>query len=270
MKHFRQTLILLILLFACGISAGCSKKKAPVVDAQVEPVKVAVESSFLPTAKLLAYEFMTNTGIGVVFTDGSNADLTNMILRGGDYDVLMASDLKHPEILIEKGKAQSGGAQVYAFGIPALYSKVWKVNWTGVKYLKCGQFTSLGIANPEDNPYGRAAIETLKTLDLYDALQDKLVYTADHEDALTRIKAKEIDAGFIAYSSLSDRSKRWAWIVPSEIYEPIGQGAVLLRSGTNNKSAETWMGYLSSNSAQSIIQQSGYGVLTETNVSSSD
>jgi molybdate transport system substrate-binding protein len=90
---------------------------------------------------------------------------------------------------------------------------------------------------------------------------------------LEQVKSRQIDAGFIAYSSLSDRSKRWAWVVPQKVYEPIEQGAVLITKDNINDSAKIWMGYLNSDSAKLIIQQSGYGIYgteQDTAVSSSD
>ncbi len=263
---------ILILLFAVFVSGSfaCGKKDMPVVDTQIAPVKVAVDSSFMPTAKLLANDFTTNTGIAVELTPGTNQELVNMILEGGDYDVFMASDTEHPQELIDSGKALSEGEAVYAYGIVALYSKSWKVNWTAAQYLFSGQFAALGIPNPEDNPYGKAGVSILKNIEVYDSLENKIVYTNNEEETLAQVKAKQLDAGFIAYSSLSDRSKRWAWIVPQTVYDPIEQGAVLITKDNVNDSAKIWMGYLISEGAQSIIQQSGYGILNNTTVSSSN
>jgi len=268
--RYISMLIAVVMIYA---SLTACAKKEPVVDTQIEPVKIAVVSSFLPTAKLLANEFTTNTGIAVEFTNGSDEELVGMILEGGDYDVFMASDAEHPNALVEKTRAQGEGALVYAYGIAALYSKQWKVNWTAYQYLSSGQFTTLGVANPEDNRYGKAGIALLKNIDVYKNLENKIVYTDNEQVTLDQIQSRQIDAGFVAYSSLSDRSKRWAWIVPQKVYEPIEQGAVLITKDNINDSAKIWMGYLNSDSAKSIIQQSGYGVYgihEDTAVSSSD
>ena len=269
MYSVRKFSVLIVLFMLPVIFAACGKKAPPVVDTQVAPVKIAVDSSFMPTAELLANDFTANTGIAVEFSSGSDQELVDMILEGGDYDVFMASDVEHPQVLVQKGKAESEGALVYAYGIAALYSKTWKLHWTAAQYLFSGQFETLGIPNPEDNRYGQAGVSMLKNIEVYNSLENKIVYTNDEEETLAQVKAEELDAGFIAYSSLSDRSKRWAWIVPQKVYDPIEQGAVLITKENVNDSAKIWMGYLISDGAQSIIQQSGYGIIQDTTVSSS-
>ncbi len=260
MYIFGKSALLIALIVVTGLIAGCAKS-APVVDTQIEPVRIAVESSFLPTAKLLANEFTTNTGIAVEFTNGSNDELVDMILEGGDYDVFMSSDVKHPEVLIKYGKGEGEGTVIYAFGTVALYSKLWKLDWAAPDYLYSGQFNSLAVANPEDNPYGRAGVLMLKNINVYDDTAAKLVYVSDESESLELVETRKADAGFIAYTSLSDREKRWAWIVPPTIYEPIGQAAVLIKKDNVSDSSKIWMGYLSTDSAKSIIRQSGYSVI---------
>lgn len=270
MCNYGKIKLLIILLLIPAIFTACGKKNPPVVDTDIAPVKIAVDTNFLPTAKLLANDFTTNTGIGVEFASGSDQELVDMILAGGDYDVFMASDLEHPKSLIEKDKAQEEGAVVYAYGIAALYSKSWKLNWNAAEFLNSDQFTTLAIPNPEDNRYGSAGIAMLKNIDVYQSLENKIIYTEHEQATLDQIKSRQVDAGFISYSSLSDRSKRWAWIVPQKVYDPIEQGAVLITKDNVNDSAKIWMGYLISEGAQSIIQQSGYGIVQDITVSSTN
>jgi len=261
--------IFFALALSVGLVLGCTKKTVPVVDMQIDPVRIAVDLEFAPTVELLKEEFVTQTAIPVEVTSGSSKDLVNMIREGGDFDVFMSSDTKHPKELIDEGLALEEGYSIYALGTVALYSKSWKVNWTGVKYLKSGQFTKLAIANPEENRYGKAAIETMAILEVYPGISSKLVYTEDQSEALGFVETKKADAGFIAYASLSDRDKRWAWIVPAAFYEPIEQGAVLISKDQIKEPSQMWMGYLSSEGAKSIIRQSGYSVINTSPVSSS-
>lgn len=268
-KKLNKVLFLTILLCA-ALVLGCGKKGAPVVDTQIDPVRIAVALGFAPTAELLRGDFTTRTGIPIELTSSTNGELVEMIRDGGDFDVFMSSDTKYPMELIDEGRALGKGYAIYALGTVALYSKSWKVNWTGVKYLKSGQFTRLAIANPEENRYGKAAMETMEILEVYPGISGKLVYTSDENESLKLVETKQADAGFIAYAELSDSDKRWAWVVPAALHEPIMQAAVLLSKDEIQEHSKLWMGYLRTESAKSIIRQSGYSVIDDKTVSSSN
>jgi len=268
-NRMKLGIIFAFVLYA-GLVLGCGKKTAPLVDTQIDPVRIAAASEFAPTAELLGANFTANTGIAVEVIGASDLELVNMIREGGDFDVFMSSDTKYPMELIDEGLALDEGYAVYALGTVALYSKSWKVDWTGVKYLKSGQFANLAIANPEENRYGKAAIETMEILEVYPGISGKLVYTSNESESLELVNTKKVDAGFIAYTSLSDRDKRWAWVVPAPLYEPIKQAAVLLSKDQVQEHSKLWMGYLRTDSAKSIIRQSGYSVIDNEAVSSSN
>ena len=266
LSKYRISFVLALFTLVLG---ACGKKEAPVVDATIAPVRVAVNSEFLPTAKLLADRFTTSTAIGVEFTSGSDAELLGMIEEGADVDIYMASNSEYPRQLIAEGKALSDGASVYALGIPALYSRNWKLNWNARDFLVSGQFSTLALPTAE-NPYGAAAVSALKDAGVLESVTNKLVYTDNEAESLELVNTRAADAGFIVFSSISDREKRWAWVVPQELYPPIEQGAVILKKDDINQSSEIWMGYLGSDEARSIIRQSGYGLVENQATASSE
>ena len=269
MNKLSNYTIIFALLISIILFSACGKKEPPVVDQAVSPVRLAVTSEFMPTAKLLADQFTIETAIGVELTGGSDDELSQMILEGTDIDVFMASDTEHPLGLVDEGRAESEGSFVYALGTAALYSRDWKLNWNGVDYLQSGQFIALSIPN-SDNRYGAAGVAALKDVGVYDAVQSKLVTTENEAESLELVNTRAANAGFIAFSSISDREKRWAWVVPQSLYDPIEQGAVVISKEPANQSAQIWMGYLASDQARSIIRQSGYGVLGPDEIDSSN
>ncbi len=264
----RYRVLIALIMYSVVLSA-CGKKEAPVVDTTVEPVKIAVTSEFLPTAELLSNKFTSDTQIAVEFTSGTDAELAQMITGGADIDVFMSSDIEHPMALIDKGKALSEGESVYALGTAALYSRHWKLNWNAVSYLESGQFNSLSVPNA-DNRYGQAGIAFLEDVGVYENVKDKIIYTESEAESLELVNTKAADAGFIEFSSISDAEKRWAWIVPQDIYQPIEMRAVLIKNEPMNDASKIWMGFLGSDSARSIIRQSGYGVIERSEASSSN
>ncbi|MEM7009301.1 MAG: substrate-binding domain-containing protein, partial [Thermodesulfobacteriota bacterium] len=98
MKYIKRYIFLLFIAVLVGSMASCSKK-APVIDSSVEPVKVAVNSEFLPTANLLAEQFTANTQIAVELSSGQDPELFSQLQEGSEVDVYMASDLAHPNML---------------------------------------------------------------------------------------------------------------------------------------------------------------------------
>ena len=72
------------------------------------------------------------------------------------------------------GFRRAGSVFTYAIGKLVLWSKVDDVT-DGEAALKAGKFSKLAIANPSAAPYGAAAIETMKALGVYDAIQPKIV-----------------------------------------------------------------------------------------------
>ncbi len=49
-----------------------------------------------------------------------------------------------------------------------------------------------------------------------------------------------------------------AWVVPSNLYSPIRQDAVILERGKSNSAAAALMKYLKSDEARAVIESYGY------------
>jgi molybdate transport system substrate-binding protein len=125
--------------------------------------------------------------------------------------------------------------------------------------LKGGDFDKLSIADPKAAPYGAAAMETLDKLGLTEAVTPKIVTAENISQALQFVESGSAELGFVALSQVidSDNSK---WIVPAELYSPIAQGAVLLKTGENDDAAKAFLDYLRSDEAVAVIEKAGYGV----------
>ena len=112
----------------------------------------------------------------------------------------------------------------------------------GEEALKAGAFAKLSIANPAAAPYGAAAIEALKALKLYDALQSKIVQGESIAQAYQFVDTGNAELGFVALSQLAGTSAGSRWLVPQNLYAPILQDAVLLKKGAANQAAKAFHG----------------------------
>ena len=72
----------------------------------------------------------------------------------------------------------------------------------------------LSIANPVAAPYGTAAVETMKALGVYDALQPKIVQGNSIAQAFQFVDTRNAELGFVALSQLYRVTEGTRWAVP--------------------------------------------------------
>jgi molybdate transport system substrate-binding protein len=130
---------------------------------------------------------------------------------------------------------------------------------TGPDTLKQGAFSKIAIANPTAAPYGAAAIETMKALNVYDALQPKIVQGNNIAQTFQFIDTGNAELGFVALSQVVDRSEGSRWLVSANLYAPIKQDAVLLKKGAGNEAAKAFLAFLKGPEAAAVEAKFGYG-----------
>lgn len=175
--------------------------------------------------------------------------------------MFLSADSTTPTKLANEGYALASTQHTYAIGRLVLWSRV--ANYVDGKgeVLRRGDFRRLAIANPKLAPYGTAAMQTLRTLGLLDALQPKIVEGANINQAFQFVASGNADLGFVALSQVAEDGKLRsgsAWIVPTTMHEPITQDVILLANGKDNPAALALIRYLSSPSAREIIRTYGY------------
>jgi molybdate transport system substrate-binding protein len=127
--------------------------------------------------------------------------------------------------------------------------------------LKSNSIQRIAVANPKLAPYGAAALETITRLGLLNELQPKLVQGDNISQTYQFVFTQNAPIGFVALSQIYANdaiTSGSAWIVPSHLYKPIAQDAILLRKGSDNAAAKALMLYLKGDKARQIIKSYGY------------
>ena len=212
----------------------------------------------------LKAEFTKETGIDVKTVIGSSGKLTTQAENGAPFDVFLSADVKYPAKLYKDGFS-SKAPKVYAYGVLVLWTMKDMDLSKGVEALSDTGIRKIAIANPELAPYGRQAVNSLKFYKLYDQLQRKLVLGESISQANQFITTGAADIGFTAKSvvvasNMKDKGK-WVEVDPLS-YEPIAQGAIVLRYGDQNnaKEAHEFYDFLFSAPARGIFKKYGYNL----------
>jgi len=243
-----RTIFALLLLAACTL-------------AQAAQVQVAVASNFAAPMQAITALFEKDTGHQAVLVLGSTGKLATQVRHGAPFDVLLAADSQTPAHLAADGLAVASSQFTYAQGQLALWSpKPGVVDAQGA-VLASPLPGKLAVANARLAPYGAAATQVLAARGLTATVRPHLVVGENIGQTLQFVKTGNAALGFVALSQVmvdGKISSGSAWVIPSKLYDPIRQDAVLLKTGENNPAATALMRYLRSDRARQVIRAYGY------------
>lgn len=243
-----------------AVIAGLALWLAACNPASAADVRLAVAANFTDTTRTLIAAFAKISGLQASASYGSTGKLYAQILNGAPFDVFLAADSRRPELLEGNGRGVKASRFTYAQGQLVLWSPLPEALAAPETWLASDQFARLAIANPKTAPYGMAAREVLSHLNLWSALQPRLVRGDSIAQTFQFVATANAQAGFVALSQVRawPEQRGSLWRIPSSYYSPINQQAILLTHGAHNDAARQWLEFLRSESARRIIQQSGY------------
>ena len=251
MSKFFSRLLLLLTLSSLWGAAGAAQ------------LKVAVAANFKPTLETLAETFEKETGHSLLISAASSGVLYNQIIYGAPFDVFLSADVERPTQLEEQGLTLEGSRQLYASGVLVL----WRPGFDQRKsndVLTLNDLTNhkgrLAIANPATAPYGFCAKQVLENLGLWPSIQSRLVKGASIAQTWQFVASGNAPAGLVAKSQVMDHvhDKRRVLQIPDNMYRPIKQELVILKRTREPEAARELANFLSSPTAQKIIEEYGY------------
>lgn len=233
---------------------------ATVSNAQADEISVAVAANFTAPMKQIAEVFEKETGHKIQAAFGATGKFYAQIKNGAPFDVLLAADDETPTKLVKENAAVAGSQFTYAMGKLVLWSAKPAIVDRAGEVLKKGGFDHIAFANPKLAPYGAAAVETLKSMGVYDTLQPKVVTGESIAQTYQFVSSGNALLGFVALSQVLKDGKieGSSWVVPAKLYSPIRQDAVILEKGKGKPAAEALMKFLKADKAKAIIQSYGY------------
>jgi molybdate transport system substrate-binding protein len=246
--------LFLFLLFSSLLSFALSECSA-------EEVNVAVTRAFLEVFQQIKPLFEAETGYTVKIISETSAVLYEKIKQGENIDLFLSADVNNPKRLIEEGLAIPDSFFIYAMGRLVLWTKSEKFYRLDENSLHSVE--SLALANPQTSPYGQAGQQILQAIGMWDKFAPNMKITRTLIESYQEIAQRKVDAGFILlsqYLSKLDNLGTVYWIVPQSYYQPLYQGAVILRSGEVSLGAQSLLEFLQCHRATRIINEFGFKV----------
>lgn len=241
-----------------------------------QPLMVAVATNFRHTFERLEPE-LEQQDLDITAIYASSGTLMQQIMHGAPFTVFLSADSRRPEALEAAGLVRAGSRHTYAVGKLALWSR--KTDVVPNELLRQG--VRVALANPELAPYGRAAMETLVALSLWQGRLPEKVYGRNIAQTFVFARTGHAELAFVAVAQLHHQQRMGGatgsvWRVPAHYHQPIKQQLVIIaapasgvrEAGLNDANAsyatsgaEQMVARLLSAEGQAIIQSFGYEVV---------
>ena len=268
-QHFGLAIVACVAYFLAG--CGADTPGRPTVPLPAEASKSARELRIAAAADLkfvlvdlvAAFE-KSCPGTTIAVTTGSSGNLFAQLTNEVPFDLFLSADTDYPEKLLQQGQALEGSDFQYAIGHLVLWvarDMPFDVEREGMNLLRDEIIRKVAIANPKTAPYGRAAVAALQSLQVYDAVESRLVFGENIAQTAQMAESGAADAGIISLSlavSPALRDKGRYWKVPSDAHPPIVQGGVVLRWAQDAPLAREFRDFLLSAEGRRILGQYGF------------
>jgi molybdate transport system substrate-binding protein len=190
---------------------------------------------------------------------GATGKFVEQIKNGAPFQILVAADQKSPIKLEKEELAVSDSRYTYAIGKLVLWSaKPQFVDDKGTILKTSSDFQHLAIADPKVAPYGKAAMKVMEKMGVLDTLTPKIVQGDSIAQAKEFVSSGNAELGFVALSQVIKDNSGSSWMVPQDLYSPLYQDVILLKTGEKSTAAKALMDYLRTAPAQAVIKDYGY------------
>jgi molybdate transport system substrate-binding protein len=204
--------------------------------------------------------------IRVEVTYGSSGNFYAQLSNHAPFDIFFSADVDYPRRLIHEGAALADTEFVYGIGrlivwVPRASSI--EVEKLGMQSLLDASVKKIAIANPRHAPYGRAAMDAMKSLGVYDQVKDRIVFGDSVMQTAQFVESGAADIGLISHSlgqapTLRDKGRYWE--VPAGAYPPREQGGVVLSWARDNTAAKALREFVIGERGKVILRRYGFGL----------
>jgi molybdate transport system substrate-binding protein len=246
-----------LLLVAC-----CAERKRSQDGAAQAEINVAAAANLSDAFTELGQKFTAQTGIRVVYSFGGSADLSKQIENGAPFDLFASADVSHVEALKRAGLLTPGTQGLYARGRLVLWiPPESRLTLARVEDVMRGDVERIAIAKPDVAPYGEAAVEALRALNIWSSIEPKVIYGQNVAQVKQYAATGNADVAFIPLSLVHQGEGRIVE-VDERLHQPIDQAIAVLKASAKQEEARRFVAFVMSADGQALLERYGYHSLS--------
>lgn len=248
---------IIFIAFLAVILFSCKQEKNTVTVAAAADLQYALDDIKADFCK-------ENPDINVEIIYGSSGNAYQQIANKAPFDIYFSADIMYPQKLDSLGLSATK-PKLYAIGFLVLWTQKSFVK-PHIDLLTSKYVKKIAIANPKHAPYGKRAIEFLKSYNLYKKINNKLVEGENISQAAQFVISGNAEIGILALSlALSpEMTKKGNYILIDEnTYSPLEQAYIIIKGSETKKEVLKFYDFIESSQARKQFVKYGFRLPNE-------
>lgn len=242
-----MTVLVTLLLAACHKT-----------DDQTKDIHISVAASLVPVMNEIIEEYKKEVPIDIHINSGGSGTLKKQISQGAEVGLFFSADEKYVDQLIEEGLILANKKDSTISNTLVLIKSEDAPSISTLTDLAKQSFT-LAIGDVSTVPAGEYAKESFVNLNLWEKLNDSLIYAKDVTAVKTYVERGEVDYGVIYQTDALTLTKASVVLpLPQDSYEPIVYSLAPIEGYKNQKECEALMDFILSNTGKNILKSYGF------------
>ena len=204
--------------------------------------------------------------ISLSFNFGSSGALQRQIAQGAQVDVFLSASVAHMDALAAQNLIVADSRRSLFANQIALVTAAHVRQVQTFQDLAGDFVRTVAIGQPESVPVGAYAKEVLASLDLYPAIQSKLIYGKDARQVLTYVATGNVDAALVYRSDFAteggtDGPVTLIAVAQDDWHSPIVYPGAAIADSPNQAAANQFLSFLQGAIAQKQIVDQGFQLI---------
>ncbi len=234
-----------------ALLAGCKPPPAP--------LRVAAAADLARAFPEVAAAFQRAGGRPVTFSFGSSGQLARQLAEGAPFDAFAAADAGYADEAVRAGACDGASRRVYARGrLVAWWRAPAALPPRTLADLADPRFHKIALANPAHAPYGRAARQALERAGVWAAVEKKLVYGENVQQALAFARGGDADLALVGASLAAAEPGGGMLAVDGALHDPLDQAMVACRGGGAPADGLAFLDFVASPAGRAVLRRHGF------------
>lgn len=257
MSAFIKVSCMALLLVSLCLMPGCTSQSSN-QQSNAPEINVAAAANLTEAFAEVAKQFTAETGVRVIYSFGATADLAKQIENSAPFDVFAAADVEHVDGLERQGLLTPGTRALYARGRLVLWTPPGSsLSINRIEDITLREVDRIAIAKPDIAPYGKATVEALRALNLWQQVEPKVVYAQNVSMTKQFAATGNAEVAFLPLALVKPNEGQFIE-VDEQLHQPIDQALGVVKASSKQEAARRFTDFVLSEKGQRILEQYGY------------